>query len=87
MLEAAARQAHPLSAGLIQYELEDGNVGEEVCYWKDMTLFPHLINLLSKRTLRASVQFTQLRQGSTNRKDLARQLHSEVLRLKEAIAV
>ena len=87
LLEPAARQAHPLSAGLIHYELDDGNVGEEVCYWKDMTLFPHLINLLSKRTIRASVQFTQLRQGSTNRKELARQLHSEVLRLQEAFVV
>ena len=72
---------------MIHYELDDGNVGEEVCYWKDMTLFPHLINLLSKRTIRASVQFTQLRQGSTNRKELARQLHSEVLRLQEAFVV
>ena len=69
---------------MIQYELEDGDVGEEVCYWKDMTLFPHLINLLSKRALRASIRFTQLRQGSTNRKELARQLHSEVLRLMDS---
>ena len=87
LLEPATRQTCPLSGGLIQYELDDGDVGEEVCYWKDMTLFPHLINLLSKHTLRASVRFTQLRQGSTNRKELARQLHSEVLRLKEAIVV
>jgi hypothetical protein len=51
-----------------------------------MTLVPHLINLLSKRTIRASVRFTQLREGSTDRKELARQLHSEILRLKEAAA-
>jgi len=62
-------------------------VSEEVCYWKDMTLVPHLVNLLSKRTIRASVRFTQLREGSTNRKELARQLHSEVLRLKSAVAI
>ena len=86
LLEPAARQTHPLSAGFIQYELEDGDAREEVCYWKDMTLLPHLINLLSKRTVRVSVQFTQLRQGSMNRKNLARQLHAEVLRLKAAIA-
>ncbi len=87
LLEPATRQCHSLSAGLIQYQLEDGDVSEEVCYWKDMTLVPHLVNLLSKRTIHASVHFTRLREGSTNRKELARQLHSEVLRLKEAPAV
>ena len=61
-------------------------MGEEVCYWKDMTLVPHLINLLSKRTIRAYVRFTQLRESSTDRKELAKQLHSEILRLKEAPA-
>ncbi|HWD92971.1 MAG TPA: lysophospholipid acyltransferase family protein [Verrucomicrobiae bacterium] len=86
LLEPAARQTHSLFASLIQYQLDDGDVGEEVCYWKDMTLVPHLINLLGKRALRASVRFTQLREGSTDRKVLARQLHSEILRLKEAPA-
>ena len=86
LLQPATGQIHSLSAGLIQYELDDGDVSEEVCYWKDMTLVPHLINLLAKRNIRATVRFTQLREGSTNRKELARLLHSEVLRLKEAIA-
>jgi 1-acyl-sn-glycerol-3-phosphate acyltransferase len=86
LLEPATRHVHALTAGLIAYELTDGDVTEEVCYWKDITLVPHLINLLSKRAIRASVGFTELRQGSTNLKELARQLHSEVLRLKEAVA-
>jgi 1-acyl-sn-glycerol-3-phosphate acyltransferase len=84
LLEPAARNVHALTVGLIAYGLSSGDVSEEVCYWKDMTLVPHLINLLSKRAIRASVRFTRLQQGSTNRKELARQLHSEVLRLREA---
>jgi 1-acyl-sn-glycerol-3-phosphate acyltransferase len=87
LLEPAARHNHSISAGLIQYELKDGDVSEEVCYWKDMTLVPHLINLLGKRRIQASVRFTRLSEGSANRKDLARQLHSEVLRLKDALAI
>lgn len=86
LLAPATRQEHALTAGLIAYELSDGDVSEEVCYWKDMTLLPHLVNLLSKRAIRASVTFTELRQASTNRKELARQLRSEVLRLKAAVA-
>jgi 1-acyl-sn-glycerol-3-phosphate acyltransferase len=82
LLEPVARHSHAVTAGLIAYELSDGDASEEVCYWKDMTLVPHLINLLSKRTIHASVHFTESRRGLTNRKALARKLHSEVLRLK-----
>ena len=87
LLEPATRQSHPLTAGLIRYELPDGDVAEEVCYWKDMTFVPHLVNLLSKRAILASVHFTQLCEGSRNRKELARQLHAEIMRLKESQAV
>lgn len=87
LLEPATRQTHALFASLIQYQIDDGDVREEVCYWKDMVLVPHMINLLSKRTIRASIRFTQLSEGSTDRKELARQLHSEILRLKEAPVV
>jgi 1-acyl-sn-glycerol-3-phosphate acyltransferase len=83
LLEPATACSHPLSASLIAYRLEDGDVGEEVCYWKDMTFVPHLINLLSKKRVGVSVQFSKLRNGSRNRKKLARELHAEVLKLKQ----
>jgi 1-acyl-sn-glycerol-3-phosphate acyltransferase len=87
LLEPATRQRHSLSAGFIEYALNDGCVAEEVCYWRDMTLAPHLLNLLGKRGLEARLYFTELRQASPDRKQLARQLHSEVVRLKEAFSV
>ena len=87
LLEPAARQTHSLTAGLLQYELGDGDVSEEVCYWKDMTLLPHLINLCSKRAVQASVHFNRVREGNADRKQLARQLHAEVLRMKHAVAI
>jgi len=85
LLEPAARQKHPITAGLIGYELEDGDVSEEVCYWKDMTLVPHLINLLGKRGIRARLRLGQLNGGSTDRKELARQLHKKVMGLREKV--
>jgi len=85
LLEPAARQTHPLAAGFLRYELNDGDVSEEVCYWKDMTLVPHLINLCSKRAVEASVDFNHLREGNADRKQLARLLHAEVLRMKHAV--
>jgi 1-acyl-sn-glycerol-3-phosphate acyltransferase len=87
LLEPAARQTHSLTAGLLQYELGDGDVSEEVCYWKDMTLVPHLINLCSKSAVQASVHFNHLREGNADRKQLARQLRAEVLRMKHAVAI
>jgi len=87
LFEPAARQTHPLAAGFLRYDLNDGDVSEEVCYWKDMTLLPHLINLCSKRAVQASVHFNHLREGNADRKQLARRLHAEVLRMKHAVAI
>jgi hypothetical protein len=65
------------------YELKDGNPGEEVCYWKDMTLVPHLLNLLTKRSIQASVLFAKPQQQSKDRKELAQDFRSEVVKLKD----
>lgn len=86
LLEPATRQTHGLSAGFINYALPGGSVAEEVCYWRDMTLVPHLLNLLGKRRLEARLCLTELERPSADRKQLARQLHSEVVRLKEALS-
>ena len=83
LLEPATQQTHPLSVAWIQYQLEAGEVGEEVCYWGDMTFLPHLLNLLGQRTLRASVCFAPFQQNVNDRKELARKLHAEVLKLKD----
>jgi lyso-ornithine lipid O-acyltransferase len=87
LLEPATQQRHGLSAGFIEYSLNDGCVADEVCYWRGMTLAPHLLNLLGKHGLQARLSFTELSEAGPDRKQLARQLHSEVVRLKEALAV
>jgi 1-acyl-sn-glycerol-3-phosphate acyltransferase len=84
LLEPAVNPAHPLAVGCLHYELETGDVREEVCYWKDMTLVPHLVNLCSKRGLRAQARFKPVPNRSPDRKELARQLHAAVLALKPA---
>jgi hypothetical protein len=30
------------------HEIDEGDVAEEVCYWKDMKMLPHAINLLEE---------------------------------------
>ena len=84
LLEPIVGRRQPLSVAHISYEVEDGDAREDVCYWGDMTFGPHLLKLLSKRRVGASVTFTVVEKFADCRKELARQLHSEVSRLKAA---
>jgi len=84
LLEPAARARRPLFGGLLRYEIDDGDVAEEVCYWKDHTLAAHMINMLGKREIRCDVHFTRIRSASADRKELAQQLHFEVSALRNA---
>ena len=82
LLEPATNPAYALTASHIGYQLEDGNVAEEVCYWKDMNFAAHLLNLLGKRRIRAHLRLSGLGERRDERKELTRQLHAEVSGLK-----
>ena len=82
LLQPIASSRHAVSASAIAYSLRDGDVEEEVCYWKDMTLLPHVLNLLSKEGITARVRFSQVQPGDTDRRALAKRLHAEVVTLK-----
>ena len=82
LLEPAVQPAHPLSVSAIQYAIEDGDVVREVCYWGDHTFFPHLLNLLGKRAVRATVRMAPIQRTGADRKQLAVQLRGEILKLK-----
>jgi 1-acyl-sn-glycerol-3-phosphate acyltransferase len=84
LLEPIVGRRHPLSVAHISYEVEDGDASEDVCYWGDMTFGPHVLKLLGKGRVWASVTFTAVENKADSRKELARQLHSEVSRLKSA---
>jgi len=86
LLEPATAGTHPVSAGCLAYELDDGAPGEDVCYWKDMTLAPHLIKLLSKSGPRCFVNFRRVENPSRDRKELAAQLHEEVRRMNRPMS-
>lgn len=63
----------PLTPASLSYELEGGSAALEVCYWGDMTFFPHLLHLLGRNRIRARLVFGATRPGSGDRKrDTAR---------------
>ena len=84
LLEPAVGQKCPLSVAWVNYELRDGSVEQDVCYWGDMTFAPHFFKLLTKRRVTARVSFAEIKSPAADRKELAKQLHAAVTRLKES---
>ena len=81
LLEPIVGAKHPLSVGRITYALDDGSVEQDVCYWGEMTFLSHFLKLMTKRHIHARVTFAPVAQPATDRKELARQLHAEVVHL------
>jgi 1-acyl-sn-glycerol-3-phosphate acyltransferase len=82
LLEPATAGAQPIATAYIRYELDGGDARNEVCYWGDHTFFPHAVNLLGKRRVRATVRFGTFQRTTDDRKELAVQLRAAVLKLK-----
>lgn len=85
LLEPVVGQTGGLYAGCVGYTLADGVVGDDVCYWRDMTFFPHVVKLLSKQFVHARASFSEIEQPAADRKALARQLHGEVAGLRHGM--
>jgi 1-acyl-sn-glycerol-3-phosphate acyltransferase len=82
LLEPIVGSKYPLTVAHISYTLADGDVTNDICYWGDMTFFPHLLKLMTKKKIKARVNFAPVPNPAEDRKNLAIQLHAEVLRLK-----
>ena len=82
LLESAVQLRSPIAAASIEYALDEGSVAEEVCYWRDMTLVPHLLNLLFKREIRANYSFSPAKVRAGNRKEIARELRDEIVSIR-----
>jgi 1-acyl-sn-glycerol-3-phosphate acyltransferase len=77
----------PVSAASIAYTIPDGNAGTDACYWGEMTLFPHLINLLGKHSVSVTVKFSHDSFRFADRKQAAQQMYQAVGRLRLADVV
>jgi len=82
LLESAVQLRSPIAAASVDYALEEGSVANEVCYWRDMTLVPHLWNLLFKREIRANYWFSLPRIRAGDRKEIARELRDQIISMR-----
>ncbi|MBI3879300.1 MAG: 1-acyl-sn-glycerol-3-phosphate acyltransferase [Verrucomicrobia bacterium] len=80
LLEPATVNDWPVTPVWIGYSMREGSVADEVAYWRDMTILPHMMNLLTKTDITAHVAFGEpIKAG--DRKELARRLHARTCEL------
>ena len=85
MLEPAIDANVRVTPCAINYELDDGDAGQEVCWWGDMGLLPHIWNLLGKKVIRARIIFGEPVPAAGDRKQLSCELRERVARLHEQL--
>ncbi|MGO8835926.1 MAG: lysophospholipid acyltransferase family protein [Limisphaerales bacterium] len=81
LFEPAVAGRWPVSAARIGYTLAGGSVENDVCYWGDMTFFPHFLRLLAREKIGAMVTYGPALPPGLDRKQMARQLHRQVSEL------
>ncbi len=64
LLAQAMQERAPVTAAYMSYSLGEGNdagvtVADDVCYWGDAQMLPHIFKLLGLRGLRAEVRFAE----------------------------
>ena len=87
LIEPALRLGCPITAAAIGYSLEKGSVSEDVCYWKDMQLLPHLLNVFGIPAIQAELRCGVLRSRVGDRKHVALELHDETTALHASLLV
>ena len=83
LLQPAVDLKTPVTAACLAYEITDGDAASEVCYWGDHILAPHLFNLLTKKSVQATIRFSEESLMFDDRKEATRRLRGEVERLRE----
>ncbi len=86
MLQPAIDVGTTVTPCAIAYELDDGDAGQEVCWWGDMTFPAHAWNLLGKKVLRARILFGEPVQAAGDRKEFSQELQERVARLHERLS-
>lgn len=85
VLEPISATQSPVTAAALAYHAEDASVADEVCYWRDMTFFPHLLNLMTKRSVSVSIATGCTRVSFGARKEMAVRLRDEISALRASL--
>ncbi|HEY6251469.1 MAG TPA: lysophospholipid acyltransferase family protein [Candidatus Angelobacter sp.] len=88
LFEAVIELGAPVTAAHVSYELAegDGDPATDICYWGEMTLFPHFIKLLTKTSVKVTVRFSSQPKIFGDRKQAALEMQREVAELGNSVA-
>jgi 1-acyl-sn-glycerol-3-phosphate acyltransferase len=81
LFQSAIEAEAEIAPAHIGYALEDGDPGQDIAYWGDMTFFPHLLKLLSKRRIEARVRFAEKAIHAANRREACDLVYAAVSEL------
>lgn len=85
MLRPAIDAGEIITPAAIRYELEDGVFENEVCWWGNLPLAPHLLNLLGKRAVKARIALGEPTMAAGDRKTLGLDLRTRVIALYDQL--
>ncbi len=85
LFEGAIGAGESVTPAHLRYEVSDGTPETDVCYWGEMTFFSHLLRLLSRRGIRATIQFAPRARKFDDRKAAAQETHEMVLELGQLV--
>ncbi|MEO6244563.1 MAG: lysophospholipid acyltransferase family protein [Opitutaceae bacterium] len=86
LLEPAVQAGWPVVPSAVAYAVPaPHSVPNEVCWWGDMTLVPHLLNLAGLPRITAIVGWGEPDAATSDRKALAQEMHARVQWLRGAI--
>jgi 1-acyl-sn-glycerol-3-phosphate acyltransferase len=83
LLEAAVRTGESVTAAYIRYEATDADIAQDICYWGEMSFVPHLLRMLSVRSIGAVVRFAPESCRYIDRKQAATATRNHVIALKD----
>lgn len=81
LFDPVVKLACPVTACGLRYTIAEGSVPDEVAFWRDMSLAPHLLNLMGRRGVTLDIHFGPSQIRTADRKTLAREMHREVSQL------
>ena len=82
LLQPALDLGCNITAAAIDYSLSGGSVADEICYWRDMTLVPHLLNLLTKPVIKSKLVVAPVVFRCGDRKEIARALREQIIAMR-----
>lgn len=87
LLDPVVRGGMPVMPAAISYVAPPGHsAATEICWWGDMTLTRHLLNLLSLHPVQAYLGWGEPIAGENDRKKLAALAHGRVIALHRALS-